>query len=98
MFPLKDTIRSRSFPIVNYTIIAINLLIFLYEFSLGRRADQFILVHGLTPIRFYWGLQHNLADAIIPIFTSMFLHGGWFHVLGNMWFLYIFGDNVEDRV
>lgn len=98
MFPLKDTVRSRSFPIVNWCIIAINLVVFLYEFSLGRAADAFILQHGLTPSRFFWGLKNDLGDAIIPVFTSMFLHGGWLHVLGNMWFLYIFGDNVEDRV
>jgi membrane associated rhomboid family serine protease len=98
LFPLKDTIRSRTFPIVNTIIIAVNLLAFLFEFSLGRQMDVFIRNFGLTPVRFYWGLHHDLADAVIPIFTSMFLHGGWLHVLGNMWFLYIFGDNVEDRV
>jgi len=98
MIPLKDTIRSRSFPVVNYTIIAINILVFLYEFSLGHRIEPFIREYGLTPVRFFWGLNHNLREAILPIFTSMFLHAGWLHVLGNMWFLYIFGDNVEDRV
>lgn len=98
MFPLKDTIRSRTFPIVNSIIIGINLLVFLYEFSLGRQADNFINVFGLTPVRFYWGLRHDMVDAVLPIFTSMFVHGGWLHVLGNMWFLYIFGDNVEDRL
>lgn len=98
MIPLKDTIRSRSFPVVNFTIIGINVLIFLYEFSLGRQIEPFIRNWGLTPVRFFWGLHHNLGDAIYPIFSSMFLHAGWLHVLGNMWFLYIFGDNVEDRV
>lgn len=98
MLPLKDTVRSRSFPVVNLAIIAINLLVFFYELTLGPRGDEFILQHGLTPVRFFWGLHHDRVDAIVPVFTSMFLHGGWFHVLGNMWFLYIFGDNVEDRV
>jgi membrane associated rhomboid family serine protease len=98
MFPLKDTIRSSTFPIVNVIIIVLNILIFLYEFALGRHMEEFIRQFGLTPVRFYWGLQYNLREAIVPIFTSMFLHGGWIHVLGNMWFLYIFGDNVEDRV
>ncbi len=60
--------------------------------------EAFVYQFGLTPIRFFWGLQNNLADAVIPVFTSMFLHGGWLHLIGNMWFLYIFGDNVEDRV
>jgi membrane associated rhomboid family serine protease len=98
MFPLRDTIRPKTFPVVNTTIIIINVLVFIYEFSLGRHLEEFVWQFGLTPVRFYWGLQNNLADAVIPIFTSMFLHGGWLHVLGNMWFLYIFGDNVEDRV
>lgn len=98
MFPLKDTIRSRSFPAVNLGIIAINLLVFFYTLTLGPRGDEFILQHGLTPVRFFWEIHHSQWAAVIPIFTSMFLHGGWFHVLGNMWFLYIFGDNVEDRV
>ena len=98
MFPLKDTIRSNTFPVVNTAIIALNLLIFVFEFTLGRQMDAFIREFGLTPVRFYWGLHHDLSDAILPIFTSMFLHGGWIHVLGNMWFLFIFGDNVEDRL
>ena len=98
MFPLRDTIRPKTYPVVNTTIIILNVLIFLYEFSLGRHLEAFVWQFGLTPVRFYWGLNHNLADAVVPIFTSMFLHGGWLHVLGNMWFLYIFGDNVEDRV
>lgn len=98
MFPLKDTIRSRTFPAVNTTIIALNLLVYSYEFLIGRRVDHFIQLFGLTPVRFFWGLHHNLADAILPMFSSMFVHGGLIHVLGNMWFLYIFGDNVEDRV
>jgi membrane associated rhomboid family serine protease len=98
MFPLKDTIRSRTFPVVNTTIIVINILVFLFELSLGGRIDKFIAEYGLTPVRFFWELKHSWTDAIIPVFTSMFLHGGWLHVLGNMWFLYIFGDNVEDRV
>ncbi len=98
MFPLRDTVRSRTFPVVNVTIIVINILVFLYEFALGQHIEVFIREYGLTPVRFFWGLQHNFGDAIIPLFTSMFLHGGWIHLLGNIWFLYIFGDNVEDRV
>ena len=98
MFPLKDTIRSQSFPLVNATIIVVNLLVFFYQLSLGPKAEALIINFGLTPVRFFWELQHEPLDAIVPVFTSMYLHGGWFHVLGNMWFLYIFGDNVEDRV
>jgi len=98
MFPLKDTVRTRSFPIINFALISLNILVYVHEFVIGpRQMDRFILRYGLTPVRFYWGLHHNLIEAIVPIFTSMFLHGGLFHVLGNMWFLYIFGDSVEDR-
>jgi membrane associated rhomboid family serine protease len=98
MFPLRDTIRPRTYPVVNMVIIVLNILVFLYEFSLGRKMEEFIYQFGLTPVRFFSGLEHNFLTAIIPIFTSMFMHGGWLHLIGNMWFLYIFGDNVEDRV
>jgi membrane associated rhomboid family serine protease len=98
MFPLRDTIRPRTTPVVNTAIIVVNILVFFYEFSLGRRMESFVYEFGLTPVRFFWALHHNLADAIIPVFTAMFVHGGWLHLIGNMWFLYIFGDNVEDRV
>lgn len=97
MIPLRDTIRSSTFPVVNVSLIVINILIYFYEFTLGKSIESFIAQFGLTPVRFFWGLHHNLPDAVIPVFSSMFLHGDWFHVLSNMWFLYIFGDNVEDR-
>jgi membrane associated rhomboid family serine protease len=87
MFPLRDTQPSYSKPVVTMVLIAVNLLLFLYEFSLDDYArNQFIAIYGLTPDNF----------SILNIFTSMFLHGGWLHVLGNMWFLWIFGDNIED--
>jgi len=98
MFPLRDTIRSKTRPVVNTTIIVINILVFFYEISLGRRMEAFIYIFGLTPVHFLATIDHNLIGAIVPLFTSMFLHGGWLHLIGNMWFLYIFGDNVEDRV
>lgn len=98
MIPIRDAIRSRSFPVVNITFIVINLIVWIFQLSLGSRGEAFILHYGVVPVRFFWGLHNDLAAAIIPIFTSMFLHGGWLHVLGNMWFLHVFGDNVEDRV
>ena len=98
MFPLRDTIRPKSYPVVNTIFIVLNILVFLYQFSLGRQMEAFIYEFGLTPVRFFAGLQNNFFGAIIPLFSSMFLHGGWLHLIGNMWFLYIFGDNVEDRV
>jgi membrane associated rhomboid family serine protease len=87
MFPLRDTQRSYSTPAVTILIIAANLFIFLYQASLDPwSGNQFLAVYGLTPARFH--LENML--------TSMFLHGGWMHVLGNMWFLWVFGDNIED--
>ena len=87
MFPLRDTQRSYSKPVVTVILIVINLLVFLYEFSLDDYSrNAFIDHYGLVPDHF----------ALANIFTSMFLHAGWLHVLGNMWFLWIFGDNIED--
>ncbi len=96
MFPLHDNIRSRRFPFVNYAIILVNILVFAKELSFAERAalDQFIFSHALVPARF-------MADPIahLPeLFTAMFMHGGWGHIIGNMWFLHIFGDNMEDNL
>lgn len=96
MFPLRDTIRSRTFPVVNYLIIAVNVLVFVLESSMGpRRFELFISSFGMMPYRL---LGHLSLAQLLTVFTSMFLHGGWFHVISNMWALYIFGDNIEDRV
>jgi membrane associated rhomboid family serine protease len=87
MFPLKDTQPSYTRPVVTITLIVINVLVFLFEFSLGPRALNILVgYYGLVPDQF----------RLSTVLTSMFLHGGWMHVLGNMWFLWIFGDNVED--
>ena len=95
MIPLYDTVRSRRFPVVNLALIALNILAFLYEVQLGGAGlERFIRTWALVPSRL---LVHPQA-AWVTIFTSMFLHGGWFHVLSNMWFLFIFGDNIEDRM
>jgi len=95
MLPLKDTIRSRSFPAVNWLIIILNLAIFLYETSLGpRQLDRLISTYGVVPARLIDGPPQEW----LTLFTSMFLHGGWLHVISNLWALYIFGDNVEDRM
>jgi membrane associated rhomboid family serine protease len=89
MFPLKDTQRSYTRPVVTIAIIAVNLLIFLFEFSLSDyERNALIEVFGLVPDRLH----------LPAVVTSMFLHGSWMHVLGNMWFLWIFGDNVEDTL
>lgn len=95
MIPLRDTVRSRSTPLVNYALIGLNLAVFLFEASLNQGQFQtFLTAYGLVPARLSLGHPLSLGSLI----TSMFLHGSWFHVLSNMWVLFIFGDNVEDRM
>ena len=95
MIPLYDTLRPRRFPVVNVLLIAFNALVFLYELTLSPAAlDRLTRVWGLIPAQ--W-IAHPLA-AWGTLFASMFLHGGWFHIVSNMWVLYLFGDNVEDRL
>lgn len=95
MLPLQDTVRSRSVPVINWTLIALNVLSFLLLLSLGPRAEAVVTVLGVVPRRL---LAHFNLASLITIFTSMFLHGGWVHLFSNMLALYIFGDNVEDRM
>jgi len=88
MIPLRDVIPSRTTPGVTMTLIASNILVFLFMASLApRAAEAFVYFYGLVPAEF----------SLATVFTSMFVHGGLAHVAGNMWFLWIFGDNVEDR-
>jgi membrane associated rhomboid family serine protease len=100
MIPLRDTIPSRSFPVVTVTLIAANTVVFLYEVSLGRGLDSFIDRHALIPANLISALETGSArlSAVVPVFSSMFLHGGWIHLIGNMLYLWVFGDNVEDRM
>ena len=95
MIPLKDTVRARSFPIVNWIFIGVNIFMFLVEVSLGSQTEAFIAALGVVPARL---LAVPSLGQVLTIFTSMFLHGGWFHLFSNMLALYIFGDNVEDRI
>lgn len=94
MIPIKDDIPSRSFPLANTFIIVVNCLAFLFEVSLGHQAQALIVQFGIIPRRI---LSSGLSDWG-TILSSMFLHGGWAHILGNMLYLYIFGDNVEDAL
>ena len=95
MFPLRDTVRSRIFPWMNYGLIAANVVVFLFQSSLSPRAfEQFLEVFALTPAQ----LSLSAPWTWLTIFSSMFMHGSWFHLISNMWTLYIFGDNVEDRM
>lgn len=98
MIPLKDTIPSRTYPYVNISLILINVGLFFYELSLGWGLGRFIYTYGLVPKRFFLLKDVSLAARYFPFFSSLFLHGGWIHLLGNMLFLWIFGDNVEDRM
>lgn len=85
--PLRDTQPSYSKPIITILLIAVNALVFLYEVSLDEYSrNYFMSAYGLLAAR----------PRFPALFTHMFLHGGWMHVIGNMWFLWIFGDNVED--
>jgi membrane associated rhomboid family serine protease len=101
MFPLRDNIPSRTFPAVTLGVIAINVLVFFWEISLGRHVEDAFFQFGLVPIRYTLpelADRFNPVEQIVPFFSSMFLHGGWMHLIGNMWIFWIFGDNVEDRM
>jgi len=100
MIPLRDTAKSRTIPFVNYALIAACGLVFFYELTLGPHLDGLVRTYGVNPVRVATTLFHGQFSlkATIPLFTSMFLHGGWMHLIGNMLYLYVFGDNVEDRL
>lgn len=100
MIPLRDTIPSHSFPVVNISLIIVNSLFFFLELSLGTHLGEFISTFGTVPSRFMEVLGGKGVTAldIVPLFTSMFLHAGWFHLIFNMLYLWIFGDNVEDAL
>jgi membrane associated rhomboid family serine protease len=108
MIPLRDDIPSRTTPWVNYALIATNALFFLYELQLGLRLDRFLMSAAVIP-DLYTGADDSLSplevlttslhpELGVRVLASMFLHGGWAHILGNMLYLWIFGDNVEDRM
>lgn len=103
MIPIRDDAPRYSTPYVNYFLIALNVLVFLFEQSLrpGEK-NLFLTEYGATPasIASWIAGRHDvsLVSATLPILTSMFLHGGWLHLIFNMWALWIFGDNVEDHL
>jgi membrane associated rhomboid family serine protease len=103
MLPLHDTIPSRTTPLVTRGLILINALVFFFELALPERAlEAFIHLFGIVPARYthpQWAAWVGFpVDDYWPLLTHQFLHGGWTHFLGNMWTLWIFGDNVEDRM
>jgi membrane associated rhomboid family serine protease len=124
MIPLRDNIPSRTIPVVNYAMIGICAVVFLFQALEPEDAPSLVEKYGMIPVRVLHPdrtIEHLervvvqtrrgyvieerprvLADSAVPPWltplTCVFLHGGWLHVLGNLWFLYIFGDNVEDRL
>ena len=97
MLPIRDNQPNYSTPFVNWFLIGLNILIYFFQWSLGPRGEvQVVREFGLIPAHVTNFGHYSLPAVIIPFFTAMFMHGSWEHVLGNMWFLYIFGDNVED--
>lgn len=101
MIPLRDSVTAQRWPVVTWLLIGMNVWAFLNELLLGPGLEAFVNTWGFVPAR-YFALGELDPGAwvarYLPIFTSMFLHGGWMHLVGNMAFLYIFGDNVEDRL
>lgn len=109
MFPLYDTIPSRKKPYIVYIIIAVNIGVFLYQESLSRfELIKFLYNFGIVPARItskkwaqIWQLRTGIelySPKWISFISHMFVHGGWSHLIGNMWFLFIFGDNLEDNL
>ena len=101
MIPLNDNVRRQTFWFSTLALIALNTAVFAYELSLGPSINRFILAFGLIPARYSTPhgafLITGLVRFLVPVFTSMFIHGGWFHLLGNMLFLFVFGRSIEDR-
>ncbi|MGH9779564.1 MAG: rhomboid family intramembrane serine protease [Candidatus Acidiferrales bacterium] len=100
MIPLRDANPRGGVPIVALALIALNCLVFFYELTLPPAGlEQLVFTFGMVPAKltaFPTDPGVSFGDATVPFLTSMFLHGGWLHLIGNMWFLWIFGDNVED--
>ena len=95
MIPLRDSNRSSSFPVMTWLLIAANTLVFIYELGLsGGQLERFVGAYALVPAR----IKAAPLTYGFTIFSSIFMHAGWFHLISNMWVLFIFGDNVEDRM
>jgi len=101
MIPIRDTIRSKNFPAVNSIIIGLNILVFLWQLLQGPQLKEVLYLYGMVPLRYSnpeLSAHFTRFQQYLPFLSSMFLHGGFLHILMNMWFLYIFGDNIEDRL
>lgn len=124
MFPIRDNIPASTRPVMNYTIIAVTVLVFFVQLAMGGGGEALVDQFGMIPDRVTHPherlvisepyiestpmgpvlrenkhvIEPTAFPAILTLLTCIFLHGGWLHIIGNMWFLYIFGDNVEDRL
>ncbi len=99
MIPLRNENPSATVPLVTRALIVLNLAAFVYEVLLGPGLRPFLFEWGFVPVRLTLAARYGdapLLPAVLPLLTSMFLHGGWSHLVGNLWYLWIFGDNVED--
>jgi membrane associated rhomboid family serine protease len=101
MIPIRDAIRSKNFPAVNVFIIGLNIITFLWELLQGPNLKEVFYLYGMVPLRYSnpeLAPHFTSFQQYLPFLTSMFLHGGFLHIIMNMWFLYIFGDNIEERL
>jgi membrane associated rhomboid family serine protease len=96
VLPLSDHNPRRTVPVVNYLLVAANVLMFLWEVSLGSDIEPVLAHVAFVPERFWYA--HAVVPSLFSALVSMFLHGGWLHLGGNMLYLWIFGDNIEDRL
>lgn len=100
MIPIRDTQPSNTFPVVTYTLIGINLAVFILQLQVGMGNDRFFYDYGLVPAKYTvdeFSRHFPFANKLFSVFSYMFLHGGFLHFIGNMWSFYIFGDNVEEH-
>ncbi len=102
MIPFRDNIPSRRYPVVTCLLIAANVAVFLFQLTLSDGdLQKFVFTYGVVPARLHLIADHPLQalnGTVVSVFASIFLHAGWLHLIGNMWYLWVFGDNVEDRM
>src|SRR5262245_11680886 len=98
MIPLRSTIPLRQFPWVNYGLMGTNVVFFFYEVTLGAHLEPFVSAYGWVPASFSSALVRGQIPSLAPLLVSMFLHGSWLHLWGNLLYLHIFGGNAEDKL